>query len=134
MHRDRPLNSIVRKHWAEMEMRQHRSRMPNPVSVEASVTSNRHCRCIGASFAWGKARGHSGASAEHCFINHGGSLIGVVIAVANARQLHSVATKWRGNVACEGMLSNMSFERAEKHCGPRLARQSGQWSAAQLDR
>ncbi|MBL0143766.1 MAG: hypothetical protein IPP91_17085 [Betaproteobacteria bacterium] len=115
-------------------MKPRHSKMPNPVSVEAPVTSNWHFGCIAASFAWGKSRGHSMASAEHGFINYGGSLKGIVLAAASARQRHSVAMKRRSNVACEGMLSNMSFERPVNNGGPRLARQGGRWSAAQLDR
>ena len=115
-------------------MKQCHSKMPNPVSVETPFTSNRHCRNITASFGWGRARGHCRASAEHGFINRGGSLNGVVLAVANARRQRFVANEVRGTVACEGMLSNMSFERPVNNRGPRFARQSGRCAAAQLDR
>jgi len=117
-----------------MEMRQCHSKMPNPISVETRVTSNRHCRSITASFGWGRARGHIEASAEHRFISRRGALMSVVLAVANSRRSRSVVARKRGSVACERMLSNMSFERSVKHGGPRLSAATAAWPAAQLDR
>ena len=139
----RPLNSIVRQHQVETKMKQCHSKMPNPISVEAPVTSNRRCRHIGASFGRGKARGISEASAEHRFSNDRGSLMSAVLAVANARRRCSVVTRERGSVAYGRMLSNISFERTVVHCGPHpccprpragTMRQAASWPAAQLDR
>ncbi len=115
-------------------MKQRLSRILNPVSVEAPDRSHWHFRSNGASLSEGKAHGFNGASAEHRFINHRSSLVSVVLAVANSKQCRCVAREERGSVAYEGLLSNMSFERAVRHRGPRLARQDGRRAAAQLDR
>ena len=115
-------------------MKQCHSKMPNPVSVEMLVTSDRRFGSNMAPFAWGKARGHVVASAEHCLSSHRGSLMRSVLAVPHSEGRDFEDSIGRCTVACGGMLSNMSFERAVGHRGPRLARQSGRRAAAQLDR
>ena len=115
-------------------MKQRLSRILNPVSVETPDTSHRHFRSSEAPLSEGKAHGFNGASAEHRFMNHRGSLVGVVLAIANFKQCRFVAREELGSVACEGLLSNMSFERAVGQRGPRLARQDARRAAAQLDR
>ena len=130
MHRDRPLNSIVRQHEVETKMKPCQSRMPNPVSVETLFTSNGRQRGSVPSFAWGKAGGYIEASAEHRFINHRGELMFNALEVANARRQRFVAKRGLGSVACGGMLSNKSFETDDVRAYALRARPA----AAQLDR
>jgi len=120
-------------------VKQRHFKMPNPVSVATSVTSNRRSGCITASFALGKAHGRGTASAEHRIISHQGSLMRRVLSVPDSEGQGSVSSTGRGSVACEEMLSNNALERAVKHLA--TCRRSCGWlaleapgAAAQLGR